>query len=267
MWFQAPWKSHSFTAGFTEPDLGGELRRLVELVEDDAVPSAPVDLQRHARERDRVDVRIRASLAVGVRHLRRRPAELEPRELPQRAAFPQPGEVAIAPGHVGGRVEGDRAGEQAGMLGDEQQCLLAAHRAADRVDAVGIDPNAEAPDDRRHARQVADLTRVAPGVLVQAPAFTAGIDDGEPSLARQIAPEARVARGAHPAAVRRDDERDRRAVVRGRQKQPGGAHAPVVRAVEEPQRPGQVTIVRRAVRGRRADEQRECEQGAANHFT
>ena len=71
-------------------------------------------------------------------------------------------EVSIAPSHVGRRIEGDCTGEQRGMLGDEEQRFLPAHRASDRVDAVRIDPHTELLDDFRHSGEIVDLTRVAP---------------------------------------------------------------------------------------------------------
>ena len=57
------------------------------------------------------------------------------------------------------------------MLGKEEQRLLAAHRASDRVDATRVDPHAEALDDLRHPREIVDLPGRAPRVLVQPPAL------------------------------------------------------------------------------------------------
>ena len=110
------------------------------------------------------------------------------------------------------------------MLRDEEQRLLPAHRASERVDAVRVDVHAEVLDDLRHPGEIGDLARVAPRVLVQPPSLAAGIDDREVALAGQVAPEPGVVAGAHPAAVRRDDERDRAAVVgrRAATARPGG---------------------------------------------
>ena len=245
--------------GIDGQDVRGEQSRLVDLIGDDAVADAPVDLQRHTGEGDRVDVRIGAPLAVRGGHFGRRAAELDPGEPLQPPAVAQPPEVPIAAGHVGGSVEGDRAGQEPGMLRKEEQRLLSTHRASDRVDATRVDPHAEPLDDLRHPCQIVDLPGRAPRILMEPPALAAGIDDREAAFAGQVAPEARVDAGAHPTPVRRDDERNRAAVVRRRQQQPGWAQPPIVGAVEEVNRPGRVDV-RPSLRGRDGNEDRQREQ-------
>ena len=122
------------------------------------------------------------------------------------------------------------------MLRDEQQRLLPAHRATDRIDAVRIDVHAEPLHDRGHPGEIGDLARIAPRVLTQPATLAAGVDDGEVALTRQLTPEARVDGRTDPAPMRRDDQRDRGAVVRGRQQEPPWTPPAVVCAVEEPNR-------------------------------
>ena len=97
------------------------------------------------------------------------------------------------------------------MLRKEEQRLLSAHRASDRVDATRVDPHAEPLDDLRHPGQIVDLPGRAPRVLMEPPALPARIHDREAALAGQVSPEARVDAGAHATPVRRDDERNRAA--------------------------------------------------------
>ena len=117
------------------------------------------------------------------------------------------------------------------VAGDEQERLLSAHRAAERVDPVLVDVHAPRARDRRHARKIRDLSRRAPRVPVQLPPLAGGVDQCEAALAGEVAPEERVVALVYPAPVRRDDEWDALAVVVGRQKQPRGPDLPVVRPV------------------------------------
>ena len=124
------------------------------------------------------------------------------------------------------------------MTRREQQRLLSAHAAAERVDAVPVQvqPRQRARNDRRHPRQVVDLPRRAPRVVGQEPSFAVGVDDRERALRRERAPEPRVRVPRDAAAVRRDDEWDRGVVrrpVRGGEDEVRVPAMPVVRAVRD----------------------------------
>src|SRR5207253_7189466 len=120
---------------------------LLALVADDAVGVAPPELEGDARERERACIAERAAHRERDRRRLRRAADLLPRELlqslpqlagPDLAARVPAREVeklAVLQREVGDGVEDRSAGEERRMPRDEQQCLLAAHRAAERVDA------------------------------------------------------------------------------------------------------------------------------------
>ena len=126
------------------------------------------------------------------------------------------------------------------MLTHEQQCLLTAHAPADRVHALEIKPQPRpcGAEDARHACEIVDLTPPAPGVKWQAPAHPARTDHSEAALPRKIAPEIGIRPRPDAAAVRGDDERQRRrrmvgAVLRGRDDD-GPAQHLVMSAVAQP---------------------------------
>jgi hypothetical protein len=229
-------------------DLVGERAGLVDLVGDDAVGAAPVQLKRNAGERDAPDVVVRAPQLVGTQVGPRRAADLAPREALQHPPARKRGEVAVAAFHVGCRVERGCTGKQLRVSRNEQERLLTAHRTADRIDAA--DAHAVRLRDLRHPRQVVDLAGVAPRVEPSPPSLAGGVDHREAALARQVTPQIGVLGGADPASVRRDDERDRRAVVAGGQEQPRRTHDPVVRAVADANRARQ-RLRPRAQRGLR----------------
>ena len=176
------------------------------LIGDHPVARAPVDLERDARERQLPDVVVRAPKLVCGRVLRGRAAQLLAREPLQRAAAAQSGEVAVAAAHVGRRIERGGAREQVRMQRHQQERLLAAHRAAERVDPAPIDVDAVRLGDRRHPREVGDLAGRAPREPVQAATLTGRVDHREVALTGQVPPEEGVLLGPHPTPVRRDDE-------------------------------------------------------------
>jgi hypothetical protein len=212
-------------------DLDDEQPCLVDLVADHGVARAPVELERHAGECELAHEVVRAAARVRERRRERRAADLRARELLQAATVLQRREVPVATCHVSRRIERRGAGEQVRMASDEQQHLLPAHRAADRVHTVRVDVDAVLLGDLRHARQVGDLARRAPRVRSEPPALALRVDDGEAPETRQDAEEARVLARAQPAAVGRDDERDRPAVVVPRQHEERATQPPVVRPV------------------------------------
>ncbi len=216
-----------------------ELAGLPVLVEHDPVGDAPPELQRHARGRDLARVGDRAPRRPGLRHLARRAADLAPREQPKaradraapeapaRASAREPAEVAVLEGEVRDGVEGGRSGEELRIAADEQQRLLAAHAAAERVDlpAVDLQPGQGPLQDLRQAREIVDVPLVAPGVGGELAAVRVGIDDGELPPRRQVAPVGRVRLPGEAASVRRDDEGDRRVVALA-VRAPGAARTP-----------------------------------------
>ena len=76
------------------------------------------------------------------------------------------------------------------MLAEEQQRLLAAHRAAHRVHAMEVDvqPRQRVVEDLRHAGEVVDLALRAPGeAAAQVCALAVGVDDCEAADRREVA--------------------------------------------------------------------------------
>jgi hypothetical protein len=164
----------------------------------------PPQLQRYARVGDLVHPARRATGRVGERHLARRAADLDQRPALQAAPALDQRKGAVACGHVGGSVEGDRAGEQVRRLRDQERRLLAAHRSADGVDlaAVDPDPGAGVGGDLGHSRQVSDLPRRSPGEVVGVVALALRVDHCEASERRQISPEADVRARGDATAMR-----------------------------------------------------------------
>ncbi|HEY2937181.1 MAG TPA: hypothetical protein VGJ25_11320 [Gaiellaceae bacterium] len=130
--------------------------RVLRLLGDDAVADAPPELERHAGEGDRPRGVERAADGVRARIAPRRAAHLVAGERLQPALVPNATEVAVAEREVRVGVECDRAGKLARVARHEQQRLLAAHAAADRVDPVPreAEPRQRAAHDRRHPREV-----------------------------------------------------------------------------------------------------------------
>ena len=199
------------------------------LVDDDLVGDAPPELQRHTRARDRADVGHRAARRVRAGGRAWATTDLAPGELaearaegllaeqrPAGVVAAEPGEVPVLERHVGHRGERRGARQQLRMARDQEERLLAAHAAAERVDLAPVDPQPRqgGAQDLGHPREVGDLARVAPRVAGDPPAARIRVDDGEGAAAGQVAPEDRVRAPAQAAAVRRDHERQRR--VRGR---------------------------------------------------
>ncbi len=102
------------------------------------------------------------------------------------------------------------------MLGDEQQRLLAAHAAADRVDPVRLDPQPgqRLAGDAGHAREVGDLSRGSPRIGVLRVPLTLRVHDSEATQRRHVPPQPRIGARLDPAPVRRDHERDQRVISR-----------------------------------------------------
>ena len=102
------------------------------------------------------------------------------------------------------------------MARDQEQRLLAAHAAPERVHLAPVDPQPRqgGAQDLGHPREVGDLARVAPRVAGDPPPARIRVDDCEGAAAGKVAPEDRVRAPAQATAVRRDHERQRR--VRGR---------------------------------------------------
>src|SRR5205823_5806213 len=120
--------------------------------------------------------------------------------LESQAERPPPHRLAVRPAaqlpegpvlerEVRDRVEDGRAREQMRMPGRQQQGLLPAHASAERVDlrALDSDPRQGAGEDLRHPGQVLDLACGPPRVPRQAAALTVRTDDGERSLAGEVA--------------------------------------------------------------------------------
>jgi hypothetical protein len=70
-----------------------------------------------------------------------------------------------------------------------------------------MQPGEGALDQRGHSSEVRNLAGTSPRIQLEASALTLGVDDGEISEGRQVAPPARVLLRLDAAAVRRDDER------------------------------------------------------------
>ena len=211
-------------------------RRVVHLIEDDLVGGAPVELQRHARERDRASVGNRTAPRVRARVTLGRAADLATRPLLQALPVRNPREVAITAREVGRRVEGGGACQEPVVSRHEEERLLAAHAATHRVD--GMRPHAQPRKGRLrdvlHVREVADLALPAPRMERQPTAVPLWADHGEATACRQVAPEGQVRPPRETATVRGDHERQRRVVVRpdiGRKRDVRGARETIVRAV------------------------------------
>ncbi len=97
------------------------------------------------------------------------------------------------------------------MARDEKERLLSAHAAAEGVQATPVDmePGQRVLRDLRHARQIADLARIAPRVERQRASLSFRIDHREAADGGEPTPAADVLLRADAAAVRRDHERDR----------------------------------------------------------
>ena len=197
--------------GIQALDLAVEEARLLILIGDDCVSSAPPDLERHAGEGDLPRPVERAPDLIAPRIGRRSPSDLEACQPLQAVAEAQVVESPVARGHVRRRIERGGAGQQVWEPRNEQKSLLASHAAADRVDATGIDsqPRDRAPEDVRHSCEVPDLSGVAPGEEGQRPALPFGIDDCERAERGKVVPTPCVRPRSDPAPMWRDDERDR----------------------------------------------------------
>ena len=236
--------------GRTQPSEQADERNGLVARIDDAIRPAPPQLQRNARRCDCACVRQRTARRIGTGIGARRAADLGARELPQAVADRRPPprqtasvaadarEVAIAPRQVRDRVERRRTGEQRGMACHQQQALLAAHARAEGVGARPVEPEPRnrAPDDLRHAREIVDLPGIPPREPGEPPSLPLGIHDGERSERRQVAPALHVLARRDAATVRRDDQRQRRIVVRavpGRENEVRDALPTAVRLVVE----------------------------------
>ena len=147
------------------------------------------------------------------------------------------------------------------MEGRQQQRLLPTHRAAERVDPTAVDVDAVRLGDLRHARQVGDLSRIAPGVPVQAAPLAGRVDHGEVALSRQVTPKERVLAGPDATSVRRDDERHCFVGQVDRGQKPGGAPHAVVRDVmDEPCLGTTEPLRRRQLRARRRHDDQSGDQ-------
>jgi hypothetical protein len=104
----------------------------------------------------------------------------------QIAAELQPVERVISSRHIRRSVERRGPCEQMRIPGDEEQRLLSAHAAPECIDATTIDPEPRysVPRDRRHPREVADLTGISPGEQRQRTALALRIDHGEGTFPR-----------------------------------------------------------------------------------
>src|SRR5205085_4202668 len=114
--------------------------------------------------------------------------------------------------HVRRRVEGRGAREQAWVVGDEEERLLAAHALADGVDPAALEakPRERASRERRHAGEVGDLARIAPREEDEPAPLSLRADQREAASRGEVPPEQDVLRGPDAAPVRRAGERDRR---------------------------------------------------------
>ena len=171
----------------------------------------------------------------------RRAADLHARERLQGASVRDPREVGVPLVEVRDGVERRGAGEQARMAADQEQRLVAAHAAADGIDAARGDaePGQRPGDDVRHPREVVDLPAVSPRVQGQPAAHASGTHDGEVAGAGSPPQQLRVGQRPDAPPVRRDHERQRRRVVvrsiTRRDQDERRAPDPVVRAVvDEP---------------------------------
>jgi len=229
----APGPTEALDGGARIPaeDLRDEHGGLVDLIANDGVAGAPVELERHAGECELPREGVGAPARVGERPRQRRAADLLAREPLQAAAAGQLRKVPVPARHVGRRVERGRAREQMRMTRSKEEHLLPAHRPTDRVHALQLDVDAVPLSDPRHAREVGDLAGVPPRVGTEATALAGGIDHGEAADRGQVAEEAGVLPRRQAAPVRRDDERDPAAVVAAREQEVCGADAAVVRAV------------------------------------
>jgi hypothetical protein len=210
-------------------ELAEECFRLVLLVGDDVILTAPPDLKRDPRGGDLVRKAEGAARGVGRRDLGRRPAELAPHHrlevdaarlavAVEACLIARDGrQLRVSARKVGDRIHRGRAGQDLGVARDEQQRLLAAHAAPEREHASPIDPEPRKRfgDELRHPGEIVDLPLVAVGEVPEAPAHPVGIDDREPAETGEVAPVPRVRTAGAGAAVRRDHERERRAVAGG----------------------------------------------------
>ena len=247
-WIQKPTNASTFARGFSRRSCQKSLPDWDCWSIDDLVGDAPPELQRHAGARDRAGVgdraarrigggaRARAAADLAARDLAEGRAELGAEQRPARVLAADAIEVPILERQIGHGRERRRAGQQVRMASQQQQRLLAAHAAAERVDLAAVDPE---PRQRRaqdlgHAREVGDLAGIAPGVAGHAPAARVRVDHREGAAAGQVAPQDRVRLPVQAAPVRRDHERQRRV---GRRPVPRREHhgrrarVPVVRDV------------------------------------
>ena len=140
---------------------------------------------------------------------------------------------------------------------------------AEAVDAVrgDVQPRQRPADDLRHAGEVVDLPGRAPRVVRKQSALPVGAHDREPADRGQLPPEGDVRAAGHPAAVRRDDERQRRRVmvrpVGARQRDVGEPPVAVVRAVGDPPDPDLAVHDRARRRGRTAGRHRRAAAAAS----
>src|SRR5262249_42151908 len=74
-------------------------------------------------------------------------------------------------------------------------------------------------DETRKPRELVDLRRPGPRVALQATAGQAGVENDDSEAAGEVAPATRVSARGSAAAVRRDDQRERRVASRS---VPGG---------------------------------------------
>ena len=90
-------------------------------------------------------------------------------------------QLGVAPGEVGDRVHRNRACEQSRKPRNEQERLLAAHAAAERVDppAVDVQPRERGLRDLRHPREIVYLAGITEREPREPPAHPVRVDDGE----------------------------------------------------------------------------------------
>ena len=209
---------------------------------------------------------IGAPSRVGLGNLAGRAADLLAGQRLELRAVLQLREVAIAAGHVGRGVEGGSPGEQPRVVRDQEQRLLPAHRAPDRIDAPALHIDAVGFRDRRHPREIGDLAGRAPRVPVEPAALAARVDHREVAEARQLAPEVRVLELVAAATVRGDDERDRLSVVARRQQEQRRSERAVVGPVVDQHRSCSTRLLwdRPGVGGGR-EEQHEQAAGRKSH--
>ena len=91
----------------------------------------------------------------------------------------------------------------------QQECLLAAHAAAQRehLRPVDLEPGQRAAEDLGHACEVVHLPERAPRVAREPAAGALRGDDGERAASGKSTEEAEIGPRADTASVRRDDER------------------------------------------------------------